>query len=50
MAAREWLLIQLPDFCFDGIIKLMPELDKCINVLCDYVKRNDRLVDQVRYV
>jgi hypothetical protein len=50
MAAREWLLIQLPDFCLDRIFKLVPKFDKCINVLCDYAKRNDRLVDQVRYV
>jgi hypothetical protein len=50
MAAREWLLIHLPDFCFDGIFKLVPNLDKCINVLCDYATRNDRLVDQVRCV
>jgi len=50
MAAREWLLIQLPYFCLCGIIKLMPELDKCINVLCDYAKGNDRSVDQVPYV
>jgi len=42
MAAREWLLVQLPDFCLDGIFKLMPKLDKCINVLCDYAKRHGR--------
>jgi hypothetical protein len=50
MVARKCLLIQLPDFCLDGVIKLTPELDKCINVQCDYVERSDRLVDQVRYV
>lgn len=50
MVAREWLLIQLPEFCLDGIFQLVFKLDKCINVLCDYAKRNDRLVDQVRYV
>jgi hypothetical protein len=27
MAAREWVRIQLSDFCLDGIFKLMPELD-----------------------
>jgi hypothetical protein len=50
MAAREWLLIQVSDFFLDGIFKLMPKLDKCINVLCDCAARNDRLVDRVRYV
>ena len=50
MAAREWLLIQLPDFCLDGIFELVPEFDICITVLCDYDKHNDRLVDQVRHV
>jgi len=50
MAARELLLVQLPDFCLDGIFKLMPKLDKCINVLCDCAKRNNILVDQFRYV
>jgi hypothetical protein len=49
MAAREWLRMQVPDFCLDKV-KLLPELNKCIIVLCDFTKRNDSLVEEMSYV
>jgi hypothetical protein len=36
MAVGERLWMQEPDFYRDGIFKLMPRWDKCINVLGDY--------------
>jgi hypothetical protein len=39
MAVGEWLRMQEPDFYRDGIFKLVPRWDKCINVLRDYVEK-----------
>jgi hypothetical protein len=39
MVAGEWLRMQEPDFYRDGIFKLVPRWDKCINVLGDYVEK-----------
>jgi len=36
MAVREWLWIQGPYFCHDGIFKLMPRQESCIRVLGDF--------------
>jgi hypothetical protein len=37
MPAPEWLPIHTPDLYQDGIFKLLHKLDKCINVLGNYV-------------
>jgi hypothetical protein len=39
MAVGEWLRVQEPDCYRDGIFKLVPKWDKCINVLGEYVKK-----------
>jgi hypothetical protein len=39
MAVGEWLRMQEPDFYRDGIFKLVPKWDKCINVLGDYAEK-----------
>jgi hypothetical protein len=39
MAVGEWLRMQEPDFYRDGILKLVPRLDKRISVLGDYVEK-----------
>jgi hypothetical protein len=39
MAVRGLLRMQRPDFYRDGIFKLVPRWEKCINVLGDYVEK-----------
>jgi hypothetical protein len=39
LAFGNWLRIQEPDFYRDGVFKLVPRWDKCINVLGDYVEK-----------
>jgi hypothetical protein len=39
MAVREWLQMQKPDFCCDGIFKLVPRSEKCMNKPGDYVEK-----------
>jgi hypothetical protein len=39
MAVREWLWMQEHDLYRNGIFKLVPRWDKCINVLGDYVEK-----------
>jgi len=36
-SALEWLPIPTPDFYHDGIFELLQKLDKCINVIGNYV-------------
>jgi len=37
MSASEWLPKYIPDFYHGGIFKLLQKLDKCVNVLGNYV-------------
>jgi len=37
MAVRYWLRLQDPALRFDRISELVPNCDKCINVVRDYV-------------
>jgi hypothetical protein len=39
IAVDEWLRMQKPNFYRDGIFKLVPRWDKCINVLGDYIEK-----------
>jgi hypothetical protein len=39
MAVREWRGMQAPDLYRDGIFKLVPSWDKCINVPGDYLEK-----------
>jgi hypothetical protein len=46
IAISEWLRLQEPDFCGDGIFKLVPRWDKYINALGDNSeKSNDTSVE-----
>jgi hypothetical protein len=38
MVCPWFIACQEPDFCCDGIFKLMPRSDKCVSVLRDYVE------------
>jgi hypothetical protein len=42
--------MEQPDFCHDGILTLMPELQKCINVLRNPLKNKDTSVEQMSYI
>jgi hypothetical protein len=39
MAVRHWLRLQDPDLYFDRISELVPNCDKRINVVGDYVEK-----------
>jgi hypothetical protein len=48
-AVREWLRMQ-PDFYRYGIFKPVPEWNKCINALGDYVEKNNTSVEEMIYI
>jgi hypothetical protein len=45
VALHQWLWIQGPDFCCDGIFKLVPGWEKCISVPGDCAKNNDTSIE-----
>jgi hypothetical protein len=38
MAVNEWLRIQGPDICHEGVFKLVPRWERCISVFGDYAE------------
>jgi hypothetical protein len=42
--------MQDPDFYRDGILKLVPRWNKCIDVLGDLITNNDASVEEMSYV